>query len=94
MACAGPAEPVSKDERAVVKLNAKVAENPDHLLAWVLLTYVNSRMGRLHAARRAAEQVERINLAFSVVEFSEMLGFTSEESRKRFVDYCRTAGLE
>jgi hypothetical protein len=86
------AETADKLEEAITNLNQRVAANPDNLIAWVFLAYMHNRLG--HTAQASvAGQVHRINLLFSLEEFAATLKFKSEESRVRFREHSRLAGL-
>jgi len=84
---------VEKFEEAIANLDKKVAANPENLIAWVFLAYMHSRMGHKGRARKAADQVQRVNPLFSVEEFSQTLKFKGEEGRVRFREYSKLAGL-
>jgi curved DNA-binding protein CbpA len=83
-----------KLEEAIANLNQKIASNPGNLTAWVFLAYLHSRLGHKRRAQKAAGEVNRINPLFSIEEFSQTLNFKNEESRERFREYSRLAGLD
>ena len=87
------AETVDNFEAAITNLDKKVAANPNHLIAWVFLAYMHSRLGHNRRAKGAADQVHRINPLFSVEEFAQTFKFKSEEGRVRFREYSKLAGL-
>jgi tetratricopeptide (TPR) repeat protein len=84
---------VDKFEEAISNLDRKVAANPDNLIAWAFLAYMHSRLGHKRRAKKAADQVQRVNPVFSVEEFSQTLKFKNEEGRVRFREYSKLAGL-
>jgi len=84
---------VEKFEEAIANLDKKVAANPNNLIAWVFLAYMHSRLGHKRRAKKAADQVQRVNPLFSVEEFSQTLKFKGEEGRVRFREYSKLAGL-
>jgi hypothetical protein len=51
------------------------------------------RLGHNRRAKKAADQVQRINPLFSVEEFLQTLKFKNEEGRARFREYSKLAGL-
>ena len=71
-------------EEAIANLDKKVAANPENLIAWVFLAYMHSRLGHKRRAKKAADQVQRVNPLFSVEEFSQTLKFQGEDGRVRF----------
>jgi curved DNA-binding protein CbpA len=87
------AETADKFEEAITNLDKKVAANPNNLIAWVFLAYMHSRRGHKRRAKKAADQVQRINPLFSVEEFSQTFRFENEEGRVRFREYSKLAGL-
>ena len=87
------AEKADKFEEAIENLDQKVATHPDDLIAWVFLAYMHSRLGHKRRAKKAADQVKRINPLFSVEEFAQSLKFKSEENRAGFREYSKLAGL-
>lgn len=87
------AETVDKFEEAVANLDQKVGADPDHLISWVYLAYLHTRLGHMNRAKKAAARVLRINPLFSVEEFARTLQFKSGEARARFREYSKLAGL-
>jgi curved DNA-binding protein len=87
------AETADKFEEAIANLDKKVAANPNNLIAWVFLAYMHIRLGHNRRAKKAADQVQRINPLFSVEEFLQTLKFKNEEGRARFREYSKLAGL-
>lgn len=87
------AEAADKFEEAIANLDKKVAANPDNLISWAFLAYLHARLGHKRRAKKAADQVLRINPLFSVEEFAQTLKLKSEEGRARFREYSKLAGL-
>jgi hypothetical protein len=54
---------------------------------------MHSRLGHKRRAKKAADDVQRIDPLFSVEEFSQTLKFKNEAGRARFREYSRLAGL-
>jgi len=88
------AETADKFGEAIANLDKKLAVNPDHLMAWVFLSYMHCRLGHRRRAKKAAGEVRRINPLFSIEEFAQTLKFKNEQDRTRFREYSRLAGLD
>jgi curved DNA-binding protein CbpA len=87
------ADTADKLEQAITNLDKKVAANSNDLIAWVFLAYLHSRLGHKRRARKAAEQVQRINPLFSVDVYAQTLKFKDDELRTSFREYSKLAGL-
>jgi curved DNA-binding protein CbpA len=87
------ADTADKLEEAIANLDKKLAANPNNLIAWVFLAYMHSRLGHRRRARKAAEQVQRINPLFSVDAYAQTLKFKNDEIRTSFREYAILAGL-
>jgi curved DNA-binding protein CbpA len=87
------AETVDKFEEAIENLEERVAVNPNNLIAWIFLAYLHTRLGHMNRAKMAVAHVLRINPLFSVEDFAQTLKFKSDESRARFREYSKLAGL-
>jgi len=66
---------------------------PDDLIAWVLLVSSLSLSGREEEARAAAKEVMRINPKFSVARIQKVTPHRDRAVAKRFGDGLRKAGL-
>ena len=84
---------IGKFEEAIGNLKKKVEKNPDNLIAWVFLAYLNRRLGRITVAEKAAKEVIRINPNFVISEFAKTLQIKSEETKKRFQKHLEMTGL-
>ncbi len=87
------ADTADKFEEAIANLDQRVAANENNLIAWVFLAYLHMRLGNKRRAKKAADQVQKINPLFSVEEFSRTLKFKNDQGRMRFQEYSRLAGL-
>jgi len=87
------ADTADKFEEAIANLDQRVASNENNLIAWVFLSYLHMRLGHKRRAKKAADQVQKINPLFSVEEFSRTLKFKNDQGRMRFQEYSRLAGL-
>ena len=70
-----------------------IKNEPDDLIAWVLLVSSLSLSGREEEARAAAKEVMRINPKFSVARFQKLTPHKDRAVAKRFGDGLRKAGL-
>jgi TolB-like protein/class 3 adenylate cyclase/Tfp pilus assembly protein PilF len=70
-----------------------IKNEPDDLIAWVLLVSSLSLSGREEEARAAAKEVMRINPKFSVARIQKVTPHKDRAVAKRFGDGLRKAGL-
>jgi len=70
-----------------------IKNEPEDLIAWVLLVSSLSQSGREAEARAAAKEVMRINPKFSVVRIQKVTPHRDRAVAKRFGDSLRKAGL-
>jgi adenylate cyclase len=70
-----------------------IKNEPDDLIAWVLLVSSLSQSGREEEARAAAKEVVRINPKFSVARIQKLTPHKDRAVAKRFGDSLRKAGL-
>ena len=70
-----------------------IKNEPDDLIAWVLLVSSLSLSGREEEARAAAKEVMRINPKFSVARIQKLTPHKDRAVAKRFGDGLRKAGL-
>lgn len=70
-----------------------IKNEPDDLIAWVLLTCSLSLSGREEEARAAAKEVMRINPKFSVARIQKVTPHKDRAHAKRITDCLRKAGL-
>ena len=71
-----------------------VRQEPNDLLAHIMMTVVYSWSGREKEARAEAAEVLRIQPKFSREKFAQKLGNKDQEYIERFVGALRQAGLK
>jgi hypothetical protein len=76
-----------------VQASRAVEQEPDNLIANVVLTSSLSLAGRDDEARIAAKEILRLNPNFSVAEYQKRVPQKDRSAVKRFCDALRTAGL-
>jgi adenylate cyclase len=78
---------------AITWCEKAVREDPDSLLARIMMTVVYSLSGRDEDARVEAAEVLRVQPRFSLEQLEKQLTYEREADRERFLDALRKAGL-
>jgi adenylate cyclase len=81
-------------EEAMSWCKKAVRQEPNDLLAHIMMTVVYSLSGREEAGRAEAAEVLRIQPKFSLEKFEKKLTYKREEDRVRFLGALRKAGLK
>jgi len=81
-------------EEAITWCEKAVRQEPNDLLAHIMMTVVYSWSGREEEARAEAAEVLRIQPKFSLEKFGKKLSYKKEEGRERFINALRKAGLK
>ncbi|MEJ2070498.1 MAG: tetratricopeptide repeat protein [Syntrophobacterales bacterium] len=81
-------------EEAITWCEKAVRQEPNDLLAHIIMTVVYSWSGREEKARAEAAEVLRIQPKFSLEKFGKKLSYKKEEGRERFINALRKAGLK
>ena len=80
-------------EKAIVQAKRAIGQEPDNLVANVVLTSSLSLAGRNEEARAAAKEIMRISPKFSVARWQERSVQKDRDVVKRYCDALRKAGL-
>jgi len=80
-------------KEAITWCEKAVRQEPNDLLARMMMTVVYSLSGRDEAARAEAAEVLRIQPKFSLKGFEKKLTYKRKEDREKFLDALRKAGL-
>ncbi|MGI9316920.1 MAG: adenylate/guanylate cyclase domain-containing protein [bacterium] len=80
-------------ETACQAASEAVERFPDYPFAWINLTGIYSALGRDAKARENAKKVLRMQPAFSLNEYAQLLGFQNSDDKDTWVSYLRNAGL-
>jgi len=80
-------------EEGVTWCEKSVRQEPDSLMARMMMAVVYSLSGRDEQARVEAAEVLRIQPKFSLKKFEKKLTYKREEDRERFLGALRKAGL-
>jgi adenylate cyclase len=80
-------------EEAIAWCEKAVSQQPDDLLARMMMTVVYSFSGRDEQARAEAAEVLRIQPKFSLKKLEKKLTYKEKKDRERFLDALRKAGL-
>ena len=80
-------------EEAITWCEKAVRQEPDDLLARIIMTVVYSWSGRDEQARAEATEVLRIQPKFTLKGFEKKLTYKREEDREKFLGALRKAGL-
>jgi adenylate cyclase len=81
-------------DKAILLWNETIERNPDYLFAYLGLTAAYEWSGNHERARWAAENVMRVNPEFSISVEEKMSPIKNEDSKKRYFDALRSAGLK
>ena len=81
-------------ERTPIEVGKKaLSGNPDYLGAYLTLTASYSTLNRAEEARKAVEEILRINPGFSLEHDSSTLPYKNQEKLDRYISALRNAGL-
>jgi adenylate cyclase len=80
-------------EEAIEWCEKAVRQQPDDLLARIMMTVVFSLSGRDEQARAEATEVLRIQPKFTVKGFEKRLTYKRKEDSEKFLNALRKAGL-
>ncbi len=80
-------------EEAITWCEKAVRQEPDSLLARMMMTVVYSLSGRDEQARVEAAEVLRIQPKFSLKKFEKKLTYKKKTDREKFLGALRKAGL-
>jgi adenylate cyclase len=80
-------------EEAITWCEKAVSQEPDSLLARMMMTVVYSLSGRDEEARAEAAEVLRIQPKFSLKKYEKKLTYKREEDREKYIGALRKAGL-
>jgi adenylate cyclase len=80
-------------DEAITWCEKAVRQEPNDLLARIMMTVVYSFSGRDEEARAEAAEVLRIQPKFSLKKFEQQLTYKKEVERERFLGALRKAGL-
>jgi len=81
-------------EDAIELYRQVLRRSPDDLFAHIHLTAVYSALGREEEARHQAEELRKVDPAFSLEEFAERLLIKDTAKAERFIADLRKAGLK
>jgi adenylate cyclase len=79
---------------AITWCEKAVRQEPNDLLAQIMMTEVYSLSGRQAKARAAAAEVLRINPKFSLEKFAQRVTFKNQADKERTIKALRQAGLK
>jgi adenylate cyclase len=85
---------IEQYEKAIKWCEKAVHQEPNDLLARIMMTVVYSLSGQDKKARVEAAEVLRIQPKFSLEKFKKKLTYKREEDREKFLGALRKAGLE
>jgi adenylate cyclase len=80
-------------ERAIEEAKKALSGNPDLLPPYLSLTASYSSLNRNEEARKAVEEVLRINPGFSLEYFANTLPFKNQKKLDKYINALRKAGL-
>jgi adenylate cyclase len=80
-------------EKAIEVGKKALSGNPDYLGAYFTLTASYSTLNRTEEARRAVEEILRINPGFSLEHDASTLPYKNQEKLDRYISALRKAGL-
>jgi adenylate cyclase len=81
-------------EEAITWCEKAARQEPNDLLAHIMMSVVYSWSGREEEARAEAVEVLRIQPKFSLEKLEKKLSYKKEEGRERFINALRKAGLK
>jgi adenylate cyclase len=81
-------------EKAVSALQKALQREQDNLLAYLQLCAIYEAMGRKEDARTMVSEVYRVDPKFSLTKYEKAVVRRNEETKKRFIDSLRKAGLK
>jgi adenylate cyclase len=84
---------IGKYEKAIELCTKGLSGDPDNLSANLTLTITYSLLNRTEEARKAAEEVLRIDPNFSLEYYAMAIPYKHKETGDKFVDALRKAGL-
>ena len=84
---------MGKYEEAIEWCEKAVRQEPDDLLAHIMMTAVYSWSGQDEEARAQADEVLRIQPKFSVKRWRKRLKYKNQEDVERAISALRKAGL-
>ena len=85
---------IGEKTKAIEWCEKAVRQEPDDLLARIMLTVVYSWSGRDEEARAEAAEVLRIHPKFSLKKFPMGVGYKNQEDKERLIRALHKAGLE
>jgi adenylate cyclase len=80
-------------EKAIKLAEQGIVGNPDQLAVYLTLTTSYSLLNRTEEARKAAEEVLRIDPDFSLEYYANTMPYKRQETADKFIDALRKAGL-
>ena len=80
-------------EKAIKLAEQGLVGNPDQLAVYLTLTTSYSLLNRTEEARKAAEEVLRIDPDFSLEYYANTMPYKRQETADKFIDALRKAGL-
>jgi predicted Zn-dependent protease len=80
-------------EEAIAQAKRATEQEPNDLIAWVVLAASYSLAGYEEEARAAAKEILRINAKFSVARYQKVSPQKDRAIAKRYCDALRKAGL-
>ena len=81
-------------EEAITWCEKAVRQEPNDLLARIMMTAVYSLSGRDEEARAEAAEVLRIQPKFSLEKYAKRVTYKNEETKERYITALRNAGLK
>jgi adenylate cyclase len=80
-------------EKAIEMCHKTLSVNPDHMFAYLDLAASYTFLDRAEDARKAVEEILRINPNFSLESHANILPFKNQEKLDRLINALRKAGL-
>jgi adenylate cyclase len=80
-------------EKAIELAKKGLSGNPDQLTAYLVLAASYSFLNRTVEARKAAEEIMRIQPNFSLEYYANIIPYKNHETKDRYVEALRNAGL-
>jgi len=80
-------------EKAIELCEKTLSGNPDNLSAYLVLAASYSSLNRIEDARKAVEEILRIQPGFSLEYYSNTIPFKNQEMFDKYINALRKAGL-
>jgi adenylate cyclase len=80
-------------EKAIEACDKALKDNPDQQSPYMTLAASYSSLNRTEEARKAVEEILRINPTFSLEYYANTLPFKNHEKLDKYINALRKAGL-